>query len=147
MEELFIRMFTLLEWSKAFDEKKFMDGIIEGKAWLYSAETKKPIAPCRLQRQDHGCWIWVHPAATLEVLQELECLKKEYSSFSFTQIVLNRFELRGARCTDMLQHTLRVCEKDSTSSLLWKSLQNLRSSSSLPEGVVLSLSVYDPRLK
>lgn len=60
---------------------------------------------------------------------------------------LLRFDFTGPRSTALLQTILEPVDSTSTNAQLWNDLNNLRSSSTLPPGCVLSLTVKDPRLK
>ncbi|KAJ3214886.1 hypothetical protein HDU67_001088 [Dinochytrium kinnereticum] len=59
---------------------------------------------------------------------------------------LQRFELIGPRSHAILQEVLKVLPT-SPSEKLWEELKHLRSSSSLPAGVVIGLHAQDPRLR
>lgn len=67
------------------------------------------------------------------------------------------FELSGASSTALMQTILKpveesalVCKESSPTAKaaeIWRDLRSLRSSSSLPSGVVIGLTVQDPRLE
>ncbi|KAG9291822.1 hypothetical protein G9A89_012107 [Geosiphon pyriformis] len=109
--------------------------------------------------------IWIHPSAFEEALQILNDaiehlgLKKAITLENLQNEFL-MFELTGPRSTALLQTVLNVCEEltqsekhqfnapriNLESNKAWKALRDLRTSASLPPGVVLGLTIHDPRL-
>jgi len=114
---------------------------------------------------DRKVWLWIHPASFSEAW---ECLKEAQEKTNYSEAVAVRdlrdeilmFELTGPRSTALLQAILTTAEPtnneqtDATSRSnntkandIWHCMEHLRSSSSLPAGAVLGITVQDPRLR
>ncbi|KAJ3101161.1 hypothetical protein HDU97_001627 [Phlyctochytrium planicorne] len=121
-----------------YNYKKFPSGLICPSTFLWEPSNSK-------QRK---IWIWIHPSALAEAEISLaSAIAGTSISLNFIQNDLQRFELMGPRSHAILFDVLGVEETDEYSSKVWHELKHLRVSSSLPEGVVLSLLAKDPRLK
>ncbi|KAI7884705.1 POP1-domain-containing protein [Lichtheimia hyalospora FSU 10163] len=105
-------------------------------------------------------WIWIHPSAFAEAYASIQAahtaLSKDITiTDQCDQLAL--FELSGASSTALMQTILKpveenghVCKENSPTSKaaqVWRDLRCLRSSSTLPSGVVIGLTVQDPRLE
>ncbi|OUM63682.1 hypothetical protein PIROE2DRAFT_21942, partial [Piromyces sp. E2] len=92
-------------------------------------------------------WLWIHPSSCQDVLKELETAKKELKINKVNIKLLNdeiiMFQLAGPRSHAILQETLNLCDNSENT---WRSLKYLRTPASLPTGVMLALTVHDPRL-
>jgi len=98
-------------------------------------------------KEEVSLMIWLHPAIYEDVQKAIE----QYSSANKTSLKSNsrrgefvRYELYGPRANLLLQSLLRVTER-SDDYEKWKSLSFLRTCAELPDRVVLSLEVEDPR--
>ena len=109
------------------------------------------IAPFRfLWASQESLWMWVHPCVLVQVKEALSSRTSESQQqldAHYEVVQLNRLELRGARCHALVQVLLDVCDSSQRSSTVWKQLASLRLSSCLTPGAVLSLDVWDPRLR
>ncbi|CAB4382576.1 unnamed protein product [Rhizophagus irregularis] len=110
--------------------------------------------------------IWIHPSAFEEVLTTLEFACEQLKlqdaiSIQNLQDEFLMFELTGPRSTALLQEVLDIYDESSVPSngmllkphvndeahRVWRSLRDLRTSTSLPPSIVLGLTVLDPRLR
>ncbi|KAJ3128754.1 Cilia- and flagella-associated protein 91 [Physocladia obscura] len=116
-------------------------------------------------------WIWVHPAAGTEALELIESAVKNFSATatlslesldsqlvsdvtSVVQVIclksqLARFELTGPRAHAILHEVLRPdydSPMNKAAHETWKTLEHLLTPASLPPGIIIGLSVLDPRL-
>ncbi|KAL0097937.1 ribonucleases P/MRP protein subunit POP1-domain-containing protein [Phycomyces blakesleeanus] len=118
--------------------------------------------PTQAESDDATIWLWVHPSVFDEVYTSIRHVVQTYQSglMQELQVVdqrgdLVRFDLFGPRSTALLQSILDpVCEasplteeREQKSAQLWRDISQLRSSSSLPPGCVLGMTVQDPRIK
>ncbi|KAM3579893.1 Ribonucleases P/MRP protein subunit pop1 [Umbelopsis sp. WA50703] len=110
-------------------------------------------------------WLWIHPASFDEAWQCLTESQKMTNLAKSVEITDLRdeilmFELTGPRSTALLHAVLDTIstndgeQSDSTSEAssskaneVWNVLKHLRTSSSLPAGAVLGITVQDPRLR
>ncbi|CAG8467455.1 6049_t:CDS:10 [Ambispora leptoticha] len=101
--------------------------------------------------------VWIHPSAFdeaicvfNEAIKYLELEKEIILKNLQTELLM--FEITGPRSTALLQSVLDLDEENTRTSQseesnqVWKALQDLRTSASLPHGVVLGLKIIDPRL-
>ncbi|KAF8938323.1 hypothetical protein BGZ47_008637 [Haplosporangium gracile] len=101
-------------------------------------------------------WVWIHPSAfeaTKTTLQEtiLKTNKADLVNVKDMENSLVMFDFTGPRSTALLKAVLQLCQSDAASSYqeahkAWETIYNMRSSSSLPPGIVLGLLAEDPRL-
>ncbi|KAF8934113.1 hypothetical protein BGZ58_005932 [Dissophora ornata] len=101
-------------------------------------------------------WIWVHPSAFENVKSHIQEAVLTASKVESVHIIdlensLVMFDFTGPRSTALLQAVLNPSASDAASSYkvahkVWDTISCLRTSSSLPPGVVLGLLVEDPRL-
>ncbi|KAJ3087375.1 hypothetical protein HK102_011230 [Quaeritorhiza haematococci] len=152
---------------------RFISGHRQGSIMLYDylQYPRTPISPCNfLWRQSNtasssstssSLWIWIHPAAQTQLSGVLDRaiaalgLKEEITK-SVLESDLVKFELTGPRSHAVLQEVLNVCGEESQGTKgtpvnveaqqLWNRLSHLRTPASLPPGVVLGLTIHDPRL-
>lgn len=100
-------------------------------------------------------WIWVHPAAFDE---SYELISASATRVSSTAIRIRdarhdyvAFDFAGPRSHGFIHAVLNVCNDDDDDSAAaaqhWAALATLRTSASLSPGVVLGLTVLDPRLR
>jgi len=99
-------------------------------------------------------WLWVHPSSYQDVLNELD-MSKSILKINNVQIeqIKNEiiiFQLTGPRSHAILQEIINLCDDtdkiNEEAHKIWKNLKYLRTPASLPAGVVLGLTVHDPRL-
>ncbi|KAF7726095.1 hypothetical protein EC973_009069 [Apophysomyces ossiformis] len=103
-------------------------------------------------------WIWVHPAAFDEVYANIAVARDAVigatpiylAAFVDLELLdqrneLLRFDFNGPRSTALLQSVLEPVTREANGNRLWKDILHLRSSCSLPPGVVIGMTVYDPR--
>ncbi|KAG0334323.1 hypothetical protein BG000_008415 [Podila horticola] len=98
-------------------------------------------------------WVWIHPSA---FDQAHESIKKTLADLKLGDVAVTdlenalvTFDFTGPRSTALLQAVLHPCTSDHINKdahKVWDTISHLRTSSSLPPGVVLSLLVEDPRL-
>ncbi|KAI9209255.1 ribonucleases P/MRP protein subunit POP1-domain-containing protein [Polychytrium aggregatum] len=155
---------------------RYVDGTNQGATTIYGSDRfplgaiapvtffwrQEPDEPT-LDPQAHkrALWVWVHPAAYSDVHAELTKAAKQSKLASDVEIKalkseLVRFELTGPRSHAILSEVLKVCEEsydkhggvhtNPAARKTWAALKNLRTPSSLAPGVILSLTIHDPRL-
>ncbi|KAG0037986.1 hypothetical protein BGZ82_001387 [Podila clonocystis] len=98
-------------------------------------------------------WVWIHPSA---FDQAHESIKKTLADLKLGEVTVTdlenalvTFDFTGPRSTALLQAVLHPCTSDNINKdahKVWDTISHLRTSSSLPPGIVLSLLVEDPRL-
>ncbi|KAF9348058.1 hypothetical protein BGX34_002698 [Mortierella sp. NVP85] len=101
-------------------------------------------------------WVWIHPSAFEQVKAVIEDAVTQSQPEQSVQVKdlensLVMFDFTGPRSTALLQAVLRPSPSGSAdinehAHRTWRTLADLRTSSSLPPGVVLALVVDDPRL-
>ncbi|KAG0369036.1 hypothetical protein BGZ54_000544 [Gamsiella multidivaricata] len=101
-------------------------------------------------------WMWVHPSAfehAKTVVQEAIAKAGRVNSVNAVDLEnsLVMFDFTGPRSTALLQAVLKPSKSDAAAQYgeahkAWETLSSLRTSSSLPPGIVLGLLVDDPRL-
>lgn len=105
----------------------------------------------------HAIWIFMHPSAADDVVNELRSLFADDSTVEVTlrSQELLRYELTGPFANKVLHHLLHLSEVSSDASTpgctveqrrLWSVLAPLRSTASLPARCILALTIDDPRL-
>ncbi|KAF9175584.1 hypothetical protein BGX21_001585 [Mortierella sp. AD011] len=101
-------------------------------------------------------WIWIHPSAFESAKTKIQEAISKAGKVKDIQVKdlensLVMFDFTGPRSTTLLQAVLRPCKSETAKPYedahrTWDIISSLRSSSSLPPGVVLGLLVDDPRL-
>ncbi|KAG0015916.1 hypothetical protein BGZ80_009548 [Entomortierella chlamydospora] len=101
-------------------------------------------------------WIWIHPSAFESAKTKIQEAISKAGKVKDIQVKdlensLVMFDFTGPRSTALLQAVLRPCKSETTKPYeeahrTWDIISSLRTSSSLPPGVVLGLLVDDPRL-
>ncbi|KAI8841633.1 NUC188 domain-containing protein [Chytriomyces cf. hyalinus JEL632] len=108
--------------------------------------------PSEQQDEERMLWVWVHPSAAPDVFAAIsEAITASAAPVSINnlQSQMTRFELTGPRSHALLQEILKPdasCDITRAGRNLWSSLKTLRSPTSIPAGVILGMSVMDPRL-
>ncbi|KAI9597889.1 ribonucleases P/MRP protein subunit POP1-domain-containing protein [Syncephalis fuscata] len=111
-------------------------------------------------------WLWIHPSAFDQAYQLLDELKTNNQLIDLPQLStliirdlrseLLVFDFIGPRSHHFISSVLDICcNDDANSSLatpshtatLWRTLDSLRTTQSLPPGAVIGLTVHDPRLR
>ncbi|ORX59994.1 POP1-domain-containing protein [Piromyces finnis] len=102
-------------------------------------------------------WLWVHPSSCQDVLKEINIAKNELHinevNINLIRDEIVMFQLAGPRSHAILQETLSLCSSTENEEInekahkTWENLKYLRTPASLPAGIILGLTVYDPRLK
>ncbi|KAJ3270564.1 hypothetical protein HDV01_007714 [Terramyces sp. JEL0728] len=147
--------------------KKYINGSRSGTAFLHSiyAYPKAAICPVQFFWASNGkLWIWVHPNVYRRVycliqqalqgdmedeIQEndkdeatvggvqVKCMNNEFVKFSFT----------GPRTHSILAHALTLADVDENKDAhtMWNQIKNISNPSTLPPGIVLALTIQDPR--
>ncbi|KAF8985601.1 hypothetical protein BGZ46_003296 [Entomortierella lignicola] len=101
-------------------------------------------------------WIWIHPSAfeyaKVKIQEAISKIGKDNDiQVKDLENSLVMFDFTGPRSTALLQAVLKPCKFDTAKPYeeahrTWDTISDLRTSSSLPPGVVLGLLVEDPRL-
>ncbi|KAK9709281.1 Ribonucleases P/MRP protein subunit pop1 [Basidiobolus ranarum] len=101
--------------------------------------------------EERFVWMWVHPSTydesyetVMDAIEQLKLSKDVIVQDLRDELV--QFELTGPRSQALLDAVFSV-SNESPSAEAWKKMSYLRSTSSLPPGIVLGLVVDDPRLK
>ncbi|KAG0204946.1 hypothetical protein BGX33_008187 [Mortierella sp. NVP41] len=108
------------------------------------------------QSRQGQLWVWIHPSAfetTKEKIQETisKTNKTDLVRVKDLENSLVMFDFTGPRSTALLKAVLQLSQADAASPYqeahkTWETICNMRTSSSLPPGIVLGLLVEDPRL-
>lgn len=135
--------------TKLYEFKKFPFNTITPVTFLWKAV---PYSEINTKRT---LWIWVHPSSIQDVLYEIDVAK---SNLDINDIGIDLIkdeiiilQLAGPRSHAILQEILNLCD-DNTGNInkeahkTWRNLKYLRTPATLPAGVVLGLTVHDPRL-
>ncbi|ORY94034.1 NUC188 domain-domain-containing protein [Syncephalastrum racemosum] len=142
---------------------RFCKGKAMGHTYLYGymACPTQPIAPIQYIWQpsdtpdQRRLWLWLHPSVFEQGFETLKTAHKELSSSS-SALQLNdlrdeicQFQLSGRKSTSILSAVLQPVDTtdDDPRTRIWQLARQLDSSSSLPPGAALGLTVEDPRLK
>jgi len=140
--------------TKIYEFKKYPFNTIAPITFLWKAISMDKLDKLNNERT---LWLWIHPSACQDTLNEIEKAKNELN-IPEIQINLIRdeiimFQLAGPRSHAILQETLKLCDNDTENISInkkahetWRSLKHLRTPASLPAGIVLGLTVHDPRL-
>ncbi|KAF9285583.1 hypothetical protein BGZ74_001451 [Mortierella antarctica] len=151
---------------------RYIDGRRQYFTYLYECDSfpQSLIAPATfLWKQEHmsseetmdvdelskigQLWVWIHPSAFDKahesIKKTLADLKLGDVGITDLENALVTFDFTGPRSTALLQAVLHPCTSGNINKdahKVWDTISHLRTSSSLPPGVVLSLLVEDPRL-
>ncbi|KAJ3083856.1 hypothetical protein HDU99_005421 [Rhizoclosmatium hyalinum] len=140
--------------------KRYLDGSRQGSTFVHKRGEfpNGSVAPVTFfwisncPDEEKVLWVWVHPAAGKELQEVLqESVNSANVSVSVTSLKsqLSRFELTGPRSHAILQETLKLdpnCTNSTEARKAWTLLEHLRTPASLPAGVILGLTINDPRL-
>ncbi|RUP48702.1 hypothetical protein BC936DRAFT_144143 [Jimgerdemannia flammicorona] len=124
----------------------------------------RPRSPDVADENRRAIWLWIHPSAFNEALAVLKGAVEMITDVDANISLQDRrgqllmFELTGPRSTALLQAVFdTIDEQDDPrqnaarpnfeAHKVWRALEHMRSSSSLPPGIVLGLTVHDPRLR
>ncbi|KAI8878116.1 POPLD-domain-containing protein, partial [Backusella circina FSU 941] len=140
-----------------FELKGQLKDIAIGMGYLYQylSYPKKLISPISFlwkPETKDTLWLWVHPAGINEALEAIKIAiekqdVKDTVQFRDLREDILRFDFTGPRSTALLQAILEPVNNVDAGNRLWNGLKDLRSSTSLPPGAVIGLTVNDPRLK
>ncbi|ORY32347.1 POP1-domain-containing protein [Neocallimastix californiae] len=137
--------------SKIYEFKKYPFNTIAPITFLWKAIKNNEVDYKRT------LWLWVHPSSCQDIINEIEN-SKNFLKISDVKVDLMKdeiimFQLAGPRSHAILQETLNLCNINTENikinedaHKIWENLKFLRTPSSLPAGVVLGLTVHDPRL-
>ncbi|KAI8609935.1 ribonucleases P/MRP protein subunit POP1-domain-containing protein [Chytriomyces sp. MP71] len=142
--------------------KRFLQGERQGSTFIhrmgeYPSGAVAPasffwIANEALGDEERILWVWVHPSAANEALatinESISCYTSHVTATNLRS-QLTRFELSGPRAHAALSLVLNInasCSITSSGRKTWKELEPLRTPASLPPGVILGLSIHDPRI-
>jgi ribonuclease P/MRP protein subunit POP1 len=107
-------------------------------------------------------WLWIHPAAFDQVEQLFTKLKSQADDMinlpQLSSLIIRDlrsellvFDFIGPRTHHYISSILDVLQDDhdntSSAATLWRTLASLRTTQSLPPGVIIGLTVNDPRLR
>ncbi|KAF9217819.1 hypothetical protein BGZ59_009792 [Podila verticillata] len=138
-----------------YERDSFPQKLIAPVTFLWKQETSTQESMDVDELSKNGqLWVWIHPSA---FDQAYESIKRTLADLKLSDDVgikdlensLVIFDFTGPRSTALLQSVLHLCTSDNINMeahKAWETISQLRTSSSLPPGVVLSLLVEDPRL-
>ncbi|KAJ3395460.1 Ribonucleases P/MRP protein subunit pop1 [Lobulomyces angularis] len=151
--------------------EKYISGKRFGSQILYNIESfpKHTICPVEfLWKQESDVnfkeirtlWVFIHPAAFIEAVDVFSLLSKmalkDEKNFNFEILEpseVSVFDISGPRSHAILSAVFKLAKKgyddvyiNDDAHNMWNNLKHLGSPSSLSEGVVLSLTIQDPRL-
>jgi len=153
--------------------RKWRNGTRTWQGWLFERdggiERPSPIAPVtiiwRIEKEPmtssqktprRAVFVRVHPSAFLQLWEQITRLckvQKPQVVAEDLRFEIGSIEIRGPASTEALQGALWPVgtsddgESDtSTAGRIWKSLNGVQDSSSLPANAMLSFSIQDPRL-
>ncbi|KAG0280188.1 hypothetical protein BGZ96_001647 [Linnemannia gamsii] len=123
--------------------------------WRQEPHSENAMEVDELSKQGQ-LWVWVHPSAfeaTKATIQEtiLKINKADLVNVKDMENSLVMFDFTGPRSTALLKAVLQLCQSSAASPYqeahkTWEAICNMRSSSSLPPGIILGLLAEDPRL-
>lgn len=139
---------------------KFLTGDREGRTFIhnpfaYPSDSVSPVSFLWKPTDDASIkrtvWIWAHISTLNSVRKTLE---KACEILSSPDIIIKpldsdliRFELTGPKSHSILVKALNLTDNNSETHLIWEKLAALESSAQLPQSVVISLEINDPRLR
>ncbi|KAG8728980.1 hypothetical protein FRC12_021359, partial [Ceratobasidium sp. 428] len=96
-------------------------------------------------------WIRTHPASLQSVIKSLNSASEQTSNTQQLEIAdlsgdINAFELVGPRASQVVHGAFRLANNGREVGKFWEILGNARSSGSFSPGMVIGLTVHDPRL-
>lgn len=116
-----------------------------------SAET--PPLPSKLASSNptRALWIRVHPAALESTMTSLKTASEQIPASDQLEITdlsgdINSFELVGPRTSQVIHGAFKLAGNESEAKQFWRSLSNARSPGSFSSGMIVGLTVHDPRL-
>ncbi|KAJ3068852.1 hypothetical protein HDU98_008032 [Podochytrium sp. JEL0797] len=147
----------------AVGAKRYIDGAKQGSTFVHrkGAFPGGCVAPVTffwvngvVGEGEKVLWVWVHPAAAGEVEEVLKAAVSEEAvseSVTVTSLKsqLSRFEMTGPRSNAILHEVFKLnpeCAVSQDAHRTWALLDHVRTSASLPAGVIMGLSIQDPRL-
>ncbi|KAJ1309693.1 hypothetical protein OPQ81_006458 [Rhizoctonia solani] len=96
-------------------------------------------------------WIRIYPAAVKDSLSSLQSALEQISEADRPEITdlsgdVNAFELVGPRTSQVIHGALKLVGPRHEVKEFWKSLANARSPGNFSSGMIIGLTVHDPRL-
>ncbi|QRV86615.1 ribonuclease P/MRP protein subunit POP1 [Ceratobasidium sp. AG-Ba] len=107
-----------------------------------------PGQPDLLESKNRVLWIRVHPASLKSAMESLRSARELVSPASQLEIAdlsgdINAFELVGPRTSQVIHGAFRLAERGPK---FWDSLANARSSGNFSPGMIVGMTIHDPRL-
>ncbi|CAE6414546.1 unnamed protein product [Rhizoctonia solani] len=111
----------------------------------------KPEADSSTKSATRALWIRIHPATLKGVLSSLRSASKQIQGEDRPEITdlsgdINAFELVGPRTSQVIHGALKLAGPRPEVKQFWKSLMNARSPGNFASGMIIGLTVHDPRL-
>ncbi|KAG8684812.1 hypothetical protein FRC08_013472, partial [Ceratobasidium sp. 394] len=116
-----------------------------------SAESSLTVQRPSADQETRTVWIRVHPASLKNAMESLKLAHKQVSTTSQLEIAdlsgdVNAFELVGPRTSQVIHGAFRLAGNGREVGKFWETLANARSPGNFSPGMVIGLTVHDPRL-
>ncbi|CAE6531767.1 unnamed protein product [Rhizoctonia solani] len=100
---------------------------------------------------NRALWIRIHPSTLKDTLSSLKSASEQIPDAHRPEITdlsgdINTFELVGPRTSQVIHGALKLADPRLEVKQFWKSLPNARSPGNFSPGMVIGLTVHDPRL-
>ncbi|KAH7340957.1 ribonucleases P/MRP protein subunit POP1-domain-containing protein [Rhizoctonia solani] len=100
---------------------------------------------------DRALWIRIHPSNLKDTLSSLKLASEQVPEVDRPEITdlsgdINAFELVGPRTSQVIHGALKLSDPRLEVKQFWKSLPNARSPGNFSSGMIIGLTVHDPRL-
>ncbi|KAF9907984.1 hypothetical protein EC991_010332 [Linnemannia zychae] len=140
-----------------YDSDSFPMSLIAPVTFLWKQETHSESAMEVDEQSKQGqLWVWIHPSAFEATKAKIEETISKTNKTGLVNIndlenALVMFDLTGPRSMALLKAVLQLSKSEAASPYqeahkVWEAICNMRTSSSLPPGIVLGLLAEDPRL-
>ncbi|CEL51735.1 ribonuclease P [Rhizoctonia solani AG-1 IB] len=96
-------------------------------------------------------WIRIHPAMLQDALSSLKVASEQIPEEDRPEISdlsgdINAFELVGPRTNQVIHGALKLADSQPAVKQFWQALANARSPGNFSPGIIIGLTVHDPRL-
>ncbi|KAK3842323.1 MAG: NUC188 domain-containing protein [Linnemannia gamsii] len=140
-----------------YEYDSFPKNLIAPATFLWKQDSHSESAMEIEEQSKQGqLWVWIHPSAFEATKAKIEEIISKTNKTNLVHVKdlensLVMFDFTGPRSTALLKAVLQLSKSEAASPYqeahkTWEAICNMRTSSSLPPGIVLGLLVEDPRL-